>query len=402
MIYQAHKILNFQNLNNLFYRKIKLFKFFILHFLFSINSIYFCFFYCCLIGFGVLLNIKKYWLFPKKIFLPILSIGILIFFVAINFLPNVLYMGEHGKNTQAVERNNSEAEYYALKPANIILPGEFHNIRIFQELKRKYVPTSRPEGFNEYIGLVGVFGLILTTYFSLSKKPINLIKKYFVYLVILFSVGIVGGLGALITNYLVPQFRCYNRVSIFIATISIFCFFIFYDRWLKNKSTKFKTAVYLFSFLFFTVDSLPRDMKINPESGLQFEKDQQFFDAVDSNIPSDSKILQLPYIPFPESPVLFGMEDYDHFKAFLASKKNFKFSYGAIKGRSGAEWIQKVSDWPLNKNAILETGYNFILVNLDGYDPNIRIKRLKDIISVFGSPIKTGGFGERWHLFEVK
>jgi phosphoglycerol transferase len=402
MIFYAHRILHLQSLEAFFKSKRKILIFIFIHLLFSINSIYFCFFYCSLLGFGLLLKIRSVISNPKKLVLPAISILLLVAFVSLNFIPNLQYMRAHGKNPTAVERNNSEAEFYALKPANILLPNEWHNLSLFRHIKEKYVPTYKAEGYNEYIGLVGVLGLLLIIYFSLAKRPVFVVKKYFNHILILFALGITGGLGALLTNYLLPPFRCYNRVSIFIATISIFCFFLLFDRWLKNKSKVSKRAFYGLCLLLFSIDSLPKNMKIDLGPSQMYVTDQKFFESAESLIPDTSQILQLPYIPFPEFPVQFEMEDYDHFKAFLASSKNYKFSYGAMKGRPGADLIQKISKFPLDKALLLENGFNTVLVNSDGFDPQQRKDVLKQISNLLGQPLLVGGWNQRWYLFKVK
>jgi phosphoglycerol transferase len=55
--------------------------------------------------------------------------------------------------------------------------------------------------------------------------------------------------------------------------------------------------------------------------------------AVDAALPDDAAILQLPYVPFPSSPPVGRMVDYDHVRPSLHAD-DLRWSYGAMKGRS--------------------------------------------------------------------
>jgi phosphoglycerol transferase len=79
-------------------------------------------------------------------------------------------------------------------------------------------------------------------------------------------------------------------------------------------------------------------------------------------------IFQLPYVAFPESPPVYNMTDYNHFRGYLHSEK-LRWSYGAIRGRLTDQWQKEVTqkgtiDMVDNLSV---AGFSGVYVNTDGY-----------------------------------
>ncbi|MBV8801995.1 MAG: hypothetical protein JO131_03335 [Gammaproteobacteria bacterium] len=85
-------------------------------------------------------------------------------------------------------------------------------------------------------------------------------------------------------------------------------------------------------------------------------------------MPEGSLIFQLPYVPFPENPPIELMKDYDQFRPYLHSH-HLLWSYGALKGRPVASWIERLSSLPIPEmlKHISYAGYTGLYVNLNGY-----------------------------------
>ena len=82
-------------------------------------------------------------------------------------------------------------------------------------------------------------------------------------------------------------------------------------------------------------------------------------------------IFQMPYVPFPESPPVNKMIDYEHFKAYLHSK-SLRWSYGAIKEEENDLWQRAVTAKPVEEfvGEISRAGFTGIYINRDGYLDN--------------------------------
>jgi hypothetical protein len=102
-------------------------------------------------------------------------------------------------------------------------------------------------------------------------------------------------------------------------------------------------------------------------------------------------IFQLPYVPFPESPPVHEMLDYDHLKAYLQSK-SLRWSYGAIRGREGDEWQRSVAVLPVP--AFAETlafaGFNGVYVDRSGYEDKGAALESELAAALAVSPVTSG------------
>jgi phosphoglycerol transferase len=75
---------------------------------------------------------------------------------------------------------------------------------------------------------------------------------------------------------------------------------------------------------------------------VEFGSDQKFMRQLQASLPVEAMIFQLPFVPFPESPKVGKMFDYDHARGYLHSE-GLRWSYGAMQGRDDEAW-QKVAD----------------------------------------------------------
>ena len=68
------------------------------------------------------------------------------------------------------------------------------------------------------------------------------------------------------------------------------------------------------------------------EVAAEWRSDGDWVEQVDEALPEEAAVLQLPYVPFPSSPPVGRMVDYDQVRPYLHSD-DLRWSYGAMKGR---------------------------------------------------------------------
>src|SRR5262249_21279454 len=66
---------------------------------------------------------------------------------------------------------------------------------------------------------------------------------------------------------------------------------------------------------------------------------KSFVNSIERQVPPQTAIFQLPYVPFLESPSPVAMNHYDHCRPYLAST-SLRWSFGAMPGRR-ADTVQK-------------------------------------------------------------
>ena len=120
-----------------------------------------------------------------------------------------------------------ESETYGLKLAHLLLPIPDHRLPEVRYWKQLYsYGTSIQEGnYCAALGAVGTVGFIFVVLsFLVGKKTSTprLLTGLGLLAVSGFFLGTVGGVGNLFANFVSPQIRGYNRVSIYLGFFAFF------------------------------------------------------------------------------------------------------------------------------------------------------------------------------------
>jgi phosphoglycerol transferase len=172
--------------------------------------------------------------------------------------------------------------------------------------------------------------------------------------------------------------RGWNRASVFIGFTSICAALLLIDAWLNKRrnsvigATVISCALVAFSIWDQTGPVCADCIKVNHD---QFKDDAEFISAIEKLLPAGSAIYQLPYVRFPEPPLvpsgpytLAHMEPYDQARGYLQSK-TLSWSYGAIKGRRADLFFRALAQEPiaLQVEVIGRMGFSAIYLDRRGY-----------------------------------
>ncbi|MFZ2385728.1 MAG: hypothetical protein WBE75_05950 [Candidatus Omnitrophota bacterium] len=312
--------------------------------------------------------------------------------VMLNILPNLVDQLLHSQSPHIL-RSAIESEIYGLKISQLLLPRTGHNFPFFASLRDAYNRAAPLVTENDMsaLGMVSAIGLMLSlsTVFLFRRDiqsnygRIGLLNLFAVLL------STIGG-GAVFIAYLITkQIRAYNRISIFIAFLSLL--FVahllseLYEKYAVTAKRRFISAAALFALLLFAIyDQVPIRWGSYTLYQEKVASDKKFFSAVESALGKDSSVFQLPYFPFPETPPLNKITDYEHFRGYL-NTRGVKWSYGAFKG-SYADAIIKSIGYKTGQD-LLDTlvvmGYNGLFIDRFGYaDSGAEIEgQIKQIIA---------------------
>ncbi|MDP2183254.1 MAG: hypothetical protein Q8K99_11885 [Actinomycetota bacterium] len=325
------------------------------------SGIYYAFFACIFLG-----AIAVYaWSKRRGVLFAmpaLLLVCVIVSAVLLSVAPSVVYHRLQGSNPEAIIRLPLESELYALKITQLVLPVGGHRSPILAEWKQRYnqsISGVSPLNENETatlgtLGVIGFLALLAWTAFRIRpsrKGPASEVMEPLGAMnLTALLVGVLGGFGSLFAFFVSPEIRAYNRVSVYIAFFSLFALALLLDRFAFNRpwaQLPFATAALVAVLVIVAVlDQTTPSMAID-FGGLSaaYENDDAFVAAVEASVPPGSMIFQLPYVPFPESPPVGGMPDYEHFKAYIHSK-TLRWSYGAMRGRESDIWQRQVSSLP--------------------------------------------------------
>jgi phosphoglycerol transferase len=306
----------------------------------------------------------------------ILSSGVLL-----NITPNIIGKYEQGENLEAARRSPVESEVYALKLMQLILPRADHRVSYIGQFTQIY--NARTPLINENatstLGVIASFGLLtcfLYVLISLSGTRADQRLRFLAAsTLLLFLFATTGGLGALFSFTISASIRGWNRASIFIAFGCVLAFFLALQLFLERFSSKVRTHSLLAAATILIVGMYDQTVfpckECRTPQKLAYDNDRNFVADIERSLPVGAAIYQLPYMPFPETPPLNRLADYQLATGFVHSK-NLNWSYGGMRGRDGDMYYRSLAKEPMEKQleVIKRLGFNGIYVDRRGYADN--------------------------------
>ncbi len=302
-------------------------------------------------------------------------LGFLLLTIFISLIPKIGYSVVHGKNQIAMQRSFTEQELYGLKIIQMLLPPSYSRFSVLRELNQEYTSqaplitenSAANLGFIPSIGFLILCAALIWSFASGKKKVGDewmLIDFASLTTLILVLFGSIGGFGEIFNYFVTPQIRCYNRMSIYIAGLSLLVIAV-----LLNKLAFAKRWVsYVFCCIILVL-GLADQVDFADSSWIQTTKNpqkvyQEFFAKTEEGLEKGAMVYQLPYVDYPEN----GWFDYKHFSGYLFTD-TLRWSYGGIKGRNlaaGKLNIDEGMSWQFLKG-VKEAGFSAVYIDLAGY-----------------------------------
>jgi len=301
--------------------------------------------------------------------------------VVINHIPTIIYQRTHGSASMG-NRSVGDVEIMGLKITQLLLPIGGHRNEKLAALKARYnLGPLINENDTSSLGIIGSIGflVLIGAIFSRRQLPvlIEALSRFNLAAVLL---GTIGGFSALFALLISAQVRAYTRISVFIAFFSFVMVAWLLDTLFKRLPAPRLVyyaglAVILFAGV---LDQTGTSFFFIPEydkNKVEYSSDEEFVSRIEAQLPPRAMVFQLPYMPFPESPPLYQMKPYDHYKAYLHSK-TLRWSYGAAAGEQEDKWQQAVTaqSTPELVKSVREAGFAGIYLNLDGYADRAKLQ----------------------------
>jgi phosphoglycerol transferase len=185
-----------------------------------------------------------------------------------------------------------------------------------------------------------------------------------------FLLGTVGGGSALLAYGISSQIRGWDRISVFIsffALVGLALGLMRIGEMLRHRgSWMFGPALLAVLVLGVLDQTTPKDAPDYSAVASAWRIDSRFGQAIEREAPAGTRVLQLPYVPFPENPPVYRMGDYDLFRGYIHTK-GLDWSYGAMKGRP-QDWLASAdSDVGSLLPAAVGAGFRGLYVDQFGY-----------------------------------
>ena len=271
--------------------------------------------------------------------------------VLVVLAPAIAYRYEHGPNELVRTRGVNESEIFALKLTQLVLPIEDHRIDALADRSTRYAESAPFGGLGRpvHLGVVAAIGftwLLLVVLGGVATSgrwragiPY---REAAVANLLAFLIGTVGGISALIAATLTPQFRAWNRISIFISFFALLAVATALTalgrRWDGGWRRLAFLGVLTATLVVGVLDQTSRAY-VPPYDTIrqEYESDARFVRRIEDRLPAGGRVLQLPYVPFPEAGLTGDLGDYDHVRLYFHSD-SLRWSFGAMKGRPD-DWL---------------------------------------------------------------
>lgn len=307
----------------------------------------------------------------------IVVIGATIF---VNDLPTAIYRSENGTNPVVANRAPQESEIYGLKLAEMALPVPGHRIAALARIRNRY-DTTNPvpsEDGQQTLGIVAVIGLVwlfivgIGAIVGAGRDGLwRTRQRQFAFAVMVaFLVATLGGISALIGYLVTPEIRAWNRISVFIDFFALATVAIGLDviarRWLRGRLWTLAAVAAVLVVGIYDGSSI---QAIPPYTtyAASWGSDGHFVSDIQHVLPPGSSVFQLPYMPFPESPPIYHINDYDPLRGYIQST-DLNWSYPVMNGR--------LTDWdsqtgllppPLLLDGLTAAGFQGLWIDRWGY-----------------------------------
>ncbi len=332
-----------------------------LAFLASSTGLYYAFFSCALFCIAIVVRLldggKRNVL---RAFSGIQYILACVAGVLVNVLPNILYYLIHGMNgaSELTLRNGSDTELYGLKLVQMVIPRLYHRIPWCAELAANYYENypGVNENWTATMGIVASVGLVLIILNLLSKKKTLLESKF---VLSLFLIGTVGGLGTIISLFINLPIRCYNRLSLLIMFL---CLLVIARALMALKGKVPAKIICGLAAILTLIGVLDQTVpfKYEPSDYVAFEEYCSFIHSIEDEMEPGDMIYMLPYTNWPS-----GLGYRNHIG--YTESDTLVWSYGAMQAREEANWQQGISKIPAPEmlDSLRRNGYDGLYLDTD-------------------------------------
>ncbi|MBH3428771.1 sugar translocase [Pseudomonas alkylphenolica] len=321
--------------------------------------------------------------------------AILVGGVIANVTPNLIGKYVNGANPEVAQRHPLEAEQYGFKLMQLLLPRADHRISEIGAYT-KFYSSNFPlinENYTSTLGIIGATGLILCFLFilaSITGKKLDLRIGFLTSAaLILFMFGTTGGLGVVFSSLISSSIRGWNRISVFLAFAVILVFFLVLQSALakhRKKTAYSILAALLLSAVGFFDQTTSSCEACIANTKTTYENDKFFVASMEESLPKDAAIYQLPYMPFPENPLLNNLRNYQLTAGVLHST-HLNWSFGGMRGRDGDMFYRALSQEPIEKQleVIRRLGFNGIYIDRRGYVDDAK-SLIDGLTALLGTP----------------
>lgn len=296
--------------------------------------------------------------------------------------PALLFWERNGGNAGMAFKSPAETELYGLKIRYLITPVPDHPIPLFRAAEARLRATQYPSFPNENeagrLGTLGSAGFLYLVVFALGAvvspwfrgAPMaDLLGPCTGLTLICVLFATVGGFSDFFSTFVSPDIRCVTRIFPFIGFFSI----IAAATLLRPLDRRMPPVLRIAVFTGITVlagfdQAVPS--RAYDHSEAVYRRDDDFVHQIETVLPVNSAVFQLPYTDFPNDVPQGKLLWNDSLRPYLHSSK-YRWSWPAVIGTTSGEWNRMAAALPVPQmlRSISQRGFSGLWLDQGGYDP---------------------------------
>ena len=298
----------------------------------------------------------------------------------VDLSPSLIYWTRNGQNASMLFKSPAEAELYALKIRYLITPSPDHPMPAFRAAESRLARTKYPLFVNENewgrLGTIGSIGFLYLLVFALgaivTPRFAGLPRAWLLapcatLAIACMLLGTVGGFGDFISAFLSPEIRAYARIFPFIGFFSVASAAVILAPLLHRLPAAFRAPAWIAIVILAAYDQRVPSYADDHNQNV-WRQDDDFVRYVETRLPANSAIFELPFTDFPNEILPASLQTNDLLRPYLHSAK-YRWSWPAVSGTTSAEWNRFAASLaaPEMLRAIVERGFSGLWLDTAGY-----------------------------------
>jgi len=306
--------------------------------------------------------------------------GLLVAVVAIDLSPSLLFWARNGRNASMLFKSPAETELYGMKIRYLITPTPDHPIAAFRAAESRLAESKYPLFANENewgrLGTIGSVGFLSLVIFALgaavsprfAQSPMSsTLGPASALTLSCILIATVGGFSDFISVFFSPEIRCYARIFPFIGFYSIVAIATLTASLDRSFKPMLRVPLWIAVVILAGFDQAVPSYANDHHQAI-YRQDDDFVRYIESELPSESAIFELPFTDFPNEILPASLKTNDLLRPYLHSEK-YRWSWPAVSGTMPAEWNRLVAGSPPRDmlRSIVHRGFSGLWVDTAGF-----------------------------------
>lgn len=289
----------------------------------------------------------------------------------VNVLPALAWQRDHGRNPMAMARTVEEADFYSLRPIELLLPHPSHRVEPLAGLTETLAAATQPSEPGASLGLLGAVGLLLVlaalgaAAVGGRRRLLGVPAALGVPVVVAFVAGVSGGWSRLLAAVGLVELRAWNRIVTFVAFFALLAAGLAIQHVVRTRRPLTLAVIAVGLTVVVVVDEVPSQVADPRDAETAWQSEEAYFGELERSLPDGAMVFQLPWSSYPEALGLNGVWATEALRPYLHTS-DLRWSFGGFRGREH-DWQHEAARRPVPEllDVLSAVGYEGVLVDRD-------------------------------------